>query len=83
MNIFVCIKQVPATNKAQVDEKTGVAYFRVDLKIPPAELAKLPKGSKLTPGMPAEAMIVTGRRSILSYVVSPLTDTIRDALRED
>ena len=27
--------------------------------------------------------IVTGNRSILSYIVSPLTDTIRDALRED
>ncbi len=66
-----------------IDEKTGVGYFRTDLRIPPAELAKLPKGSKLTPGMPAEAMIVTGRRSILSYIVSPLTDTIRDALRED
>lgn len=24
MNIFVCIKQVPSTNKVQVDEKTGV-----------------------------------------------------------
>ena len=24
MNIFVCIKQVPATNKVEVDEKTGV-----------------------------------------------------------
>ena len=24
MNIFVCIKQVPATNRVQVDEKTGV-----------------------------------------------------------
>ena len=66
-----------------IDEKTGVGYFRADLRIPPPELAKLPKGSKLTPGMPAEAMIVTGRRSILSYIVSPLTDTIRDALRED
>ena len=66
-----------------VDEKTGEGYFRADLKIPPQELAKLPKGDKLSPGMPAEAMIVTGRRSILSYVVSPLTDTIRDALRED
>ena len=66
-----------------VDEKTGEGYFRADLKIPPQELAKLPKGDNLSPGMPAEAMIVTGRRSILSYVVSPLTDTIRDALRED
>ena len=24
MRIFVCIKQVPATNKVKVDEKTGV-----------------------------------------------------------
>lgn len=24
MNIFVCVKQVPATNKVEVDEKTGV-----------------------------------------------------------
>ncbi len=24
MDIFVCIKQVPSTNKVQVDEKTGV-----------------------------------------------------------
>ena len=24
MEIFVCIKQVPSTNKVQVDEKTGV-----------------------------------------------------------
>ena len=24
MDIFVCVKQVPATNKVQVDEKTGV-----------------------------------------------------------
>lgn len=66
-----------------VDEKTGQGYFRADLRIPPAELAKLPKGSKLSPGMPAEAMIVTGNRSILGYMISPLTDTIRDALRED
>lgn len=66
-----------------VDEKTGEGYFRADLKIEPRELTKLPKGSKLSPGMPAETMIVTGNRSILSYIVSPLTDTIRDALRED
>lgn len=24
MNIFVCIKQVPATSKVEVDEQTGV-----------------------------------------------------------
>jgi HlyD family type I secretion membrane fusion protein len=66
-----------------VDEKTGQGYFLAEIRISPQELAKLPKGAKITPGMPAEAMIVTGRRTILSYVISPFTDTISDALREE
>ena len=65
------------------DAKTGEGYFRADIRIPPQELAKLPKGAKLSPGMPASVSIVTGTRTILSYVVSPLTDTIRDSLKED
>lgn len=62
--------------------KTGRAFFTAELSIAPSELAKLPKGSRLTPGMPATAMIVTGRKTILSYVISPLTDTLGDAMRE-
>lgn len=66
-----------------VDERTGEGYFMAEIRIPPKELAKLPKGAKITPGMPAEAMIVTGKRTILSYIVSPITDTVSDALREE
>ncbi|CAN5526715.1 HlyD family type I secretion periplasmic adaptor subunit [soil metagenome] len=65
------------------DPKTGEGYFRADIRIPPSQLATLPKGAKLSPGMPAAVSIVTGTRTILSYVVSPLTDTIRDSLREE
>jgi HlyD family secretion protein len=65
-----------------IDQKSGQGYFRADLKIEPSELAKLPKGSKITPGMPAQAAITTGKKSVLSYVISPLTDTIRDAMRD-
>lgn len=64
------------------DPKTGAGFFRADLKIEPKELAKLPKGSKITPGMPAQAMITTGKKTVLSYIISPLTDTIRDAMRD-
>jgi HlyD family secretion protein len=64
------------------DEKSGIGYFRADLKIDPAELAKLPKGAKITPGMPAQAMITTGKNTILHYIVSPLTDTIGKAMRD-
>ena len=64
------------------DDKSGFGYFKVDLKISPKELAKLPAGAKLTPGMPAMAMITTGTRTVLSYIISPFTDTIGSALKE-
>lgn len=65
------------------NEQTGVAFYRVDLRIPPAELKKLKRGVELTPGMPASAMIVTGQRTVMGYLVSPITDTLRDAFREE
>jgi len=65
------------------NEKTGVAYYRVDLQIPPAELKKLKRGLQLTPGMPAQALIKTGDRSIMSFLISPITDTLEDAFREE
>jgi HlyD family type I secretion membrane fusion protein len=64
------------------NEKTGVAYYRVDLRIPPTELKKLKRGVEMTPGMPAQALIVTGDRSVMSFLISPITDTLEDAFRE-
>jgi HlyD family secretion protein len=66
-----------------VDERSGEGYFMAEIRIPPQEMAKLPEGAKVTPGMPVEAMIVTGKRTILSYIVSPITDTVSNALREE
>ena len=66
-----------------IDANTGQAYFQADLRIAPEALKKLPAGAQLTPGMPAQAMIVTGDRSVLSYLVNPLTDTIGEAMREE
>jgi HlyD family type I secretion membrane fusion protein len=65
------------------NEKTGVAYYRVDLQIPPVELKKLKRGLQLTSGMPAQALIKTGDRSVMSFLISPITDTLEDAFREE
>lgn len=65
------------------NEKTGVAFYRVDLRIAPSELSKLKKGLQLTPGMPAQALIKTGDRSVMSFLISPITDTLEDAFREE
>ncbi|MBL8772026.1 MAG: HlyD family type I secretion periplasmic adaptor subunit [Phenylobacterium sp.] len=65
------------------NEKNGAAFYRVDLRIPPTELGKLKKGVQLTPGMPATALIVTGKRSVMGFIISPITDTLEDAFREE
>lgn len=64
------------------DEKSGASFFRVDLRVDPQELAKLPKGARIVPGMPAQAMITTGTNTILHYIISPIADTVGYAMRE-
>ncbi|PZV37102.1 HlyD family type I secretion periplasmic adaptor subunit [Mesorhizobium kowhaii] len=64
------------------DEKTGMSYFLVRISVPHAELTKL-KDLTLVPGMPAEAMVQTGERTALSYLVKPLSDQISRAFREE
>ena len=64
------------------NEKTGQSAYRVDLRIDPQELTKLKHGTRITPGMPAQAMIVTGSRSVMGSLISPITDTLHQALRD-
>ena len=49
--------------------------------MPPDEIARL-KGLKLVPGMPVEAFVQTGERTVMSYLVKPLHDQIVKAFRE-
>jgi multidrug efflux pump subunit AcrA (membrane-fusion protein) len=65
------------------NQQTGIAYYRVDLQIAPRELSKLKQGVQLTPGMPAQALIVTGKRTVMGFLISPLVETMQDAFREE
>lgn len=64
------------------DQRTGQSYYLVRVSLREDELAKL-EGLALLPGMPAEAMIQTGERTALSYLVKPLSDQIARAFREE
>jgi HlyD family type I secretion membrane fusion protein len=64
------------------NERTGQSAYRVDLRIDPKELTKLKHASTITPGMPAQAMIVAGKRTVMGSLISPITDTLHDALRD-
>ena len=65
-----------------LDERTGEPYFPVSLDVNVAELKDLGEGVRLTPGMPVQVMIKTGDRSILSFLLNPIEDTVNRALRE-
>ncbi|HEY2752007.1 HlyD family type I secretion periplasmic adaptor subunit [Phenylobacterium sp.] len=65
-----------------VNEKAGTSYYRADLRIDSKELTKLKKSAQISPGMPAQVMVVTGERTIMGSLISPITDTLHDALRD-
>jgi HlyD family secretion protein len=55
------------------DQRTGATYYTVRISISDEQVARL-GGLKLLPGMPVEAFIQTGERTILSYLTKPFTD---------
>ena len=63
------------------DQRTGAAYYTADITPNPDEISKL-GNVKLLPGMPVEAFVQTGERTVLSYLVKPLSDQIARGFRE-
>lgn len=64
------------------DPISGARYFRVYVKLDPDSLAKLPD-LNVVAGMPVEAFMQTGDRTLLSYLTKPLSDQVFKAFREE
>jgi HlyD family secretion protein len=63
------------------EQRTGQSYYTIRVSMPPEEIARL-GDVKLIPGMPAEAFVQTGDRTMLSYLMKPLHDQLMRAFRE-
>jgi HlyD family secretion protein len=63
------------------DQRTGQSYYTIRVSMPPEEVARLGE-VKLIPGMPVEAFVQTGERTMLSYLIKPLNDQLMRAFRE-
>ncbi len=63
------------------DPRSGRSFYRIDLTLPEAELARL-DGQTLLPGMPVTAYLATSNRSVLAYLLHPLTSQMALAFRE-
>jgi HlyD family secretion protein len=64
------------------DQKTGASYYVARVSVAPDQLRRLGQ-LKPVPGMPAEAFIQTGERTVISYLVKPIGDQIARAFREE
>ncbi len=64
------------------DQRSGQSYYVVRAKVAKPEWDRLGQLTPL-PGMPVEAFLQTGQRSVLAYLTKPMTDQIRRAFKED
>ncbi len=63
------------------DQRTGQNYYTTRIAMTKGEIARL-GDIKLIPGMPVEAFVQTGERTVMSYLIKPLQDQFMRAFRE-
>jgi HlyD family type I secretion membrane fusion protein len=74
-------KVIYVSADALTDKDRGVSYYVARVEVPPSEIRKLGE-IKLTPGMPAEVMIDAGARTVLSYLLQPISAAFGRAFTE-
>jgi len=65
-----------------IDEKTGNGFYQAQIELTPESLKKM-SHLELIPGMPVEVMILTGERTLLSYLMKPVTTAFARSFIED
>ena len=61
-----------------VEENSGRSYYLARIELDDADIAV-----PLRPGMPAQVMILTGRHTIMHYLINPITQSFSVAFREE
>jgi len=70
------------TADSVVDQQTGEPFFQVLVRTNRAFLEHNGRQYKITPGMVGSADIITGRKSILNYLLKPINKARQEALTE-
>lgn len=84
-------KKVPKLNGEVINispdiltnEQTRESYFLARISISKKDIEKLRDKIELYPGMPAQVFIITGSRSLISYMFTPISDSAYKAFREE
>jgi protease secretion system membrane fusion protein len=64
------------------EPQTNVSYYLARVSVTPEGLKKLGKRT-MQPGMPAEVIFKTGERTLLTYLMGPLTKRIAASMKEE
>lgn len=73
--------KVEVVGSDSVEEKDGQSYFIVRIK-PDSNETTTGRFLEFLPGMTAQIDIITGQRSVLSYISAPITRTLNTAFTE-
>jgi len=79
-NIFGTVINVSAD--ALADPNTGMGYYSARVEVTPEGLRDL-GDLTLIPGMPADVFITTGSRTLIQYLMKPLSSAMARSLIED
>ena len=64
-----------------MDEQTRQFYFLGVIALGRSDIPEEYR-SRIRPGMPAEVIVASGERTVLSYIISPLSESFRKSFRE-
>ena len=71
-----------STDVVSTEDPNEAPYYLARIKVPDENLTdEIREG--LTAGMPADVVILTGERSVLQYMLDPLSEAIFKSLREE
>jgi hemolysin D len=62
--------------------KSAASYYLSRIDLASTRMLAMPKHAKLMPGMSLTAEIVVGKRTVISYLLWPLTKALNESLRE-
>jgi HlyD family type I secretion membrane fusion protein len=77
------VTNVSSDSLITTDTMNRTEYYSAEVSIDPKDLARSTEHLVLYPGMPVEVMIVTGKRTMLEYLLQPIVDSFRRSFRQE
>jgi protease secretion system membrane fusion protein len=65
-----------------VEERTGQAFYKVRARVAPEGLKMIAK-LQIRPGMPVELFVKTGERTMMNYLMKPVSDRLHASMAEE